>query len=165
MVIWDTTCLQKMQAGCLSKWNTPWIRNLPSLGLKRGAQSSQGFAWMPLHPFLRSPEAVPCARPRGGLGGKPSLALAPPCSASIWRKQNVAQGACGSRIKWGILKLLLMCSHWHQLLRTIKPTEATRLPPSSGGCRCWLSEAGDAAGKARPRGKRKVFYSTSKFTF
>lgn len=165
MVIWDTTCLQKMQAGCLSKWNSPWIRNLPSLGLKRGAQSSQGFAWMPLHPFLCSPEAVPCARPGGGLGGKAQPGSGTTLQCKHLEEQNVAQGACGSRIKWGILKLLLMCSHWHQLLRTIKPTEATCLPPSSGGCRCWLSEAGDASGEARPRGKRRVFCSTSKFTF
>lgn len=164
IVIWDTTCLQKMQAGCLSKWKSPWIRNLHSLvrteELKAAKDLHECHCTLPSHLPEALPVAVPWATPGGRLRRESRVRLKhhPAVQATkgsrvvpLWRRLLKARG---SRIKRGSLRLLLMCAHWHRLLRTIKPT---RPPPWLVGLQMLTQQGSGTPGSGWSPGKRLFF--------
>lgn len=120
IIIWDTACLQKIQAACLNKWNSPWSTKLPAWV----GSSKHGFAWMALHPSLGLSWshcwgcALRAACREAG-EGKQSLAQAPPCSSSTCRQQS------GALWGWGLLK----------------EPGAPGWNGAAWGCFCWLLQS------------------------
>lgn len=147
----------------------PMNQKPPQLGFEQRSSKQPRICMNATAPSLPLTWSPPwgCALSNAWRKAEPRLTLppqVPPCSTSNWRKQSgtllkseVAQGAHGSSIKRGSLRLLLMCAHWHRLLRTIKPTEALCLLCYSWDCRSWLSKARGAPGWGQPRRKRQVF--------
>lgn len=114
-VIWGTACLQRRQAGCLSKCCSPWIRKPPELGFEA---SSSNLPSPKLRPELRKQS---WAKQEG--------------AQHLW-SQGLLKEPRAPGIKGSGLRLLLVSAHLHRLLR---PENLLRAAAACEpwGCRCW----------------------------